>query len=113
MAIYVQKDSPGKEKESNWLPTPNGSISIISRLYGPDERNPEGEYKFTDPKSKFRKGFSEPIPLAFAPYGREPRLLVARESRRAVVMPHLEQPGSGNVIAPGVEIEEAAIAVTA
>src|SRR6266404_8539718 len=30
------------------------------------------------------------------------------QSRRAVVMPHLEEPGCGDVIAPGVVIEEAA-----
>src|SRR5262245_51071888 len=51
--------------------------------------------------------------LAFAPYGRQPRLLVARKSRRAVVVSHLEEPGSFNVIAPGVEIEEATIAAIA
>ena len=51
--------------------------------------------------------------LIFAPNSREPRLLVARESRRAVIMFHLEEPGSGDKIAPGVEIEEAAIAITA
>ena len=50
---------------------------------------------------------------AFTPYGCEPRLLVARKSRRAIVMQHLEEPSSANVIAPGVEIEEAAIAITA
>src|SRR5438552_6402774 len=53
------------------------------------------------------------VDLAFAPYGREPRLLVARGSRRAVVMPHLNEPGSAHVSAPGFEIKEAAIAVTA
>src|SRR5947208_7741521 len=50
------------------------------------------------------------IPIAFAPYGREPQLLLARKSRRAVVVSHLEEPGTSNVIAPGVEIEETAIA---
>ena len=51
--------------------------------------------------------------LADTPNGREPRLLVAREPRRAEVTLHLEESGIGEVIAPGVEIEEAAIAVTA
>src|SRR5437016_9433444 len=51
--------------------------------------------------------------LAFAPYGREPQLLLARKSRRAVVVSDLEEPGSSNVIAPGVEIEEATIAAIA
>ena len=30
LTIYVQKNSPGKDKESNWLPAPNGPMSIIS-----------------------------------------------------------------------------------
>ena len=38
LTIYVQKESPGKDKESNWLPAPDGPMSIISRMYGPDER---------------------------------------------------------------------------
>ena len=60
-----------------------------------------------------RLGQKDGLRLAFAPYGREPRLLVARKSRRAVVMSHLAEPGSSNVIAPGIEIEEAAIAAIA
>ena len=50
-------------------------------------------------------------PLAFTPYGREPWLLVARESRRPVIMPYFDKTGSTNVIVPGVEVEETAIAV--
>jgi hypothetical protein len=49
LTIYVQKDSPGKDKESNWLPAPNGPMSIIARMYGPDDRILNGEYKFPDP----------------------------------------------------------------
>lgn len=49
LTLYVQKDSPGKDKESNWLPAPNGPMSIISRMYGPDDRILKGEYKFPDP----------------------------------------------------------------
>ena len=51
------------------------------------------------------------LTLTFAPYGREPWLLVARESRRPVIMPYFDKAGSANVIVPGVEIEETAIAV--
>ena len=50
--------------------------------------------------------------LAFAPNGCKPRLLVTREPRRAEVTLHLEESGIGDVIAPGVEIKEAAITVT-
>ncbi|MGC8659737.1 MAG: DUF1254 domain-containing protein [Desulfomonilaceae bacterium] len=35
LTIYVQKDSPGKEKESNWLPAPNRSFYLVMRLYWP------------------------------------------------------------------------------
>jgi hypothetical protein len=40
---------PGKDKESNWLPAPNGAMSIIARMYGPEERILKGEYRFPDP----------------------------------------------------------------
>ncbi len=33
--IYVQADSPGKEKEANWLPAPKGEFQPTMRLYSP------------------------------------------------------------------------------
>ncbi len=34
--LYVQHDSPGQDKESNWLPSPaSGEISLTMRLYAP------------------------------------------------------------------------------
>ena len=33
LTLYIQKDSPGKDKESNWLPAPNGPIYLVMRLY--------------------------------------------------------------------------------
>ena len=35
--IYLQKDSPGKDKESNWLPAPEGDFNVTLRLYTPDQ----------------------------------------------------------------------------
>lgn len=35
LTIYIQKDSPGKEKEANWLPAPDGPIYMVLRLYWP------------------------------------------------------------------------------
>jgi hypothetical protein len=49
LTLYVQKDSPGQDKESNWLPAPAGPMSIISRMYGPDDKILDGSYKFPDP----------------------------------------------------------------
>ncbi|PQJ15399.1 DUF1254 domain-containing protein [Aureicoccus marinus] len=37
LTIYFQTDSPGKDKEDNWLPTPNGPFYIVLRIYGPDK----------------------------------------------------------------------------
>ncbi len=38
--LYIQKDSPGADKESNWLPAPAGKFILMLRMYWPDESNP-------------------------------------------------------------------------
>ena len=38
--LYIQKDSPGADKEANWLPAPSGKFQLMMRLYWPNERNP-------------------------------------------------------------------------
>jgi hypothetical protein len=40
LTLYIQKDSPGKEKESNWLPAPNDFIYLVMRLYWPKAEAP-------------------------------------------------------------------------
>jgi len=40
LTIYIQKDSPGKDNESNWLPAPNGPIFMVMRLYWPKTEPP-------------------------------------------------------------------------
>ncbi|MEF8701102.1 MAG: DUF1254 domain-containing protein [Candidatus Accumulibacter sp. UW20] len=40
LTLYVQKDSPGKDKESNWLPAPDGPIYLVMRLYWPKAEPP-------------------------------------------------------------------------
>ena len=44
--IYVQKDNPGKEKESNWLPATPDNFSLLLRLYIPKEIVLKGEYQY-------------------------------------------------------------------
>src|ERR1700733_9616287 len=40
LTLYIQKDSPGKDKESNWLPAPNDTIYLVMRLYWPKAEPP-------------------------------------------------------------------------
>jgi hypothetical protein len=40
LTLYIQKDSPGPDKESNWLPAPNGPIYLAMRLYAPKTMPP-------------------------------------------------------------------------
>ena len=42
ITIYMQTTSPGKDKESNWLPTPKGPFYLIFRNYAPDASVSEG-----------------------------------------------------------------------
>jgi len=40
LTLYIQKDSPGKDKESNWLPAPDGPMFVVMRLYWPKTEPP-------------------------------------------------------------------------
>jgi hypothetical protein len=41
----MQKDSPGIEKEPNWLPAPDGPIYVVMRIYWPKEAVLNGSWK--------------------------------------------------------------------
>ena len=40
----IQKASPGKDKEANWLPAPDGPFYMVLRLYGPEPDALEGKW---------------------------------------------------------------------
>ena len=40
LTLYIQKDSPGKAREANWLPAPAGTIYLVMRLYWPKTEAP-------------------------------------------------------------------------
>jgi hypothetical protein len=40
LTIYIQKNSPGADKASNWLPAPNDLIYLVMRLYWPKTEAP-------------------------------------------------------------------------
>ncbi len=43
--IYLQAESPGKNKEANWLPTPPGQFNLTVRNYFPKDAAYDGSYK--------------------------------------------------------------------
>jgi hypothetical protein len=51
LTIHVQRASPGKDREANWLPAPDGPIYLVMRLYWPKDTLPsilppgEGSWK--------------------------------------------------------------------
>jgi len=45
LTLFIQNESPGKEKEANWLPGPKGPFSVIMRLYWPKPAALDGSWK--------------------------------------------------------------------
>jgi len=45
LTIYIQRESPGKDKESNWLPAPQeGEFKLALRLYAPKKAVADGTW---------------------------------------------------------------------
>jgi len=44
LTLIFQNESPGKDKESNWLPAPKGPFFVAMRLYWPKEEAMEGKW---------------------------------------------------------------------
>jgi len=42
--MYIQHDSPGKDKEPNWLPAPEGEFNLTMRIYWPKESVIDGTW---------------------------------------------------------------------
>lgn len=45
ITFYIQNESPGADKEANWLPAPAGPFSVVMRLYWPKEAAIDGSWK--------------------------------------------------------------------
>lgn len=45
LEIAIQRESPGPELESNWLPSPDAGFSLTLRLYAPKQAAIEGTWK--------------------------------------------------------------------
>lgn len=50
LTLLIQNESPGKDKEANWLPAPKGPFTMYMRLYWPKAEAVEG--KWTTPPLK-------------------------------------------------------------
>ena len=48
--LYVQHESPGHVRESNWLPAPEGPYDLIIRIYGPSPSVFDGTWQLVKPK---------------------------------------------------------------
>jgi hypothetical protein len=44
LTVYIQNESPGKDKEANWLPAPKGPFFMAMRLYWPKGAALEGKW---------------------------------------------------------------------
>jgi hypothetical protein len=56
--IYIQNESPGKDKEANWLPAPTDKFILMLRLYWPKEKAPsiiDGSWKIPPVKQAAEK----------------------------------------------------------
>jgi hypothetical protein len=42
--LYFQNESPGKDKEVNWLPAPKGPFNLTMRLYSPKSEALTGKW---------------------------------------------------------------------
>ncbi len=45
VTIFIQHDSPGSEKEANWLPAPDGPFFVALRIYWPKPAALDGTWK--------------------------------------------------------------------
>ena len=63
VTLYIQNKSPGKDRESNWLPAPSGPIYLVMRLYWPK----------TEPPSVLPPGAGTWQPPALQPAAAKPR----------------------------------------
>jgi len=40
VTLYFQNESPGADKQTNWLPAPKGDFLLMLRMYWPKEDDP-------------------------------------------------------------------------
>jgi len=58
--LYLQHESPGKDRESNWLPVPAGKFVLMLRFYWPKEAIIDGAWKMPEVKLVKDSGTGNP-----------------------------------------------------
>lgn len=49
LTLYIQAESPGADKEPNWLPSPTGPFLTVMRLYNPKPEALDGRWEAPRP----------------------------------------------------------------
>ncbi len=62
LTLYLQHDSPGIDKESNWLPAPNGEFWVVMRLYWPKQEALNGTWQ-APPLQRVKAEVSRAVPV--------------------------------------------------
>jgi hypothetical protein len=44
LTLFFQNESPGKDREANWLPAPRGAFNLTMRLYAPKSEALTGKW---------------------------------------------------------------------
>ena len=44
LTLYLECEPPGDDRESNWLPAPDGPFQLVLRLYGPQPEALDGTW---------------------------------------------------------------------
>jgi hypothetical protein len=45
LTLYMSHDNPGPQKQSNWLPAPDGPFYVVLRVYLPGETVVDGSWQ--------------------------------------------------------------------
>ena len=62
LELYFQNESPGKDKEANWLPAPKGPFNLTMRLYAPKSEALTGKWRSAASRENSRRdGFDGSI----------------------------------------------------
>lgn len=82
LTLYLEKDSPGQTRQSNWMPVPEGKFFLLLQLYQPKEEVLKGQWP--SPKITKMNNSSLPdtasAPALISPHSKPKQLSLVRAS---------------------------------